>query len=52
MCPCMRPQWYSEMLARHADDVLTAAVEAFSGAKLRLAVRVPACHWWYNTVSA
>ena len=44
-------QWYSEMLARHADDVLSAARGVFDGCPLQLSVRIPGNHWWYNTAS-
>ncbi|KAG1677028.1 hypothetical protein FOA52_001197 [Chlamydomonas sp. UWO 241] len=44
-------QWYSEMLARHADAVLSSARDVFASSPLNLAVRVPGSHWWYNTAS-
>jgi beta-amylase len=44
-------QWYSEMLVRHADDILSAARDVFDGCPLQLAVRIPGNHWWYNTAS-
>lgn len=44
-------QWYSEMLAQHADQVLGAARGVFAGCPLDLAVRIPGNHWWYNTAS-
>ncbi len=44
-------QWYSEMLARHADQVMTVATSIFDGLPLQLAVRIPGNHWWYNTAS-
>lgn len=44
-------QWYSEMLVRHANQVLCAAADVFEGSPVRLNMRLPGCYWWYNTAS-
>lgn len=44
-------QWYSEMLAGHADQVLSAAQSVFASCPVDLSVRIPGNHWWYNTAS-
>jgi len=44
-------QWYSEMLTRHAEEVLLVAKDVFGGLPIRMAVRIPGAHWWNNTAS-
>lgn len=44
-------QWYSGLLARHADRVLGAAAGALAGHGVRLQAALPLCHWWYDSAS-
>ncbi|GAX73096.1 hypothetical protein CEUSTIGMA_g549.t1 [Chlamydomonas eustigma] len=44
-------QWYSEMLARHANDIVNSASSVFEDCNVQLSVRIPGHHWWYNTAS-
>lgn len=44
-------QWYSEMLIKHATQVVGAAHHVFQDTGVRLHVRLPGKHWWYNTPS-
>ena len=39
------------MLIQHADGVLAAARNVFSGLPIQLSVNIPGHHWWYNTAS-
>ncbi|XVF89521.1 hypothetical protein PTKIN_Ptkin19aG0136300 [Pterospermum kingtungense] len=41
--------WYSQLLADHADNVLSLASLAFDETKI--IVKVPAIYWWYKTSS-
>ncbi|KAI8474720.1 MAG: glycoside hydrolase superfamily [Monoraphidium minutum] len=44
-------QWYSSLLAAHADAVLGAAAAALAGRGVRLRAALPCVHWWYHSAS-
>lgn len=43
--------WYTGMLQTHADNVLSQAHLAFSGAGATIAAKIAGVHWWYKTTS-
>ncbi|KAL3702312.1 hypothetical protein R1sor_020334 [Riccia sorocarpa] len=42
-------KWYSDLLIKHGDNVLTLADHIFEGHKI--AAKVSGIHWWYKTAS-